>query len=624
MATPERGRVVVVAGALVAALTTLIFAPSLGGHFLWDDWTLIVHNAYAHDLSHLGRALTTGFWDVSSSEASENSAYRGLYRPVVRAVQLVEYRFFGERALGYHAVNIALHAVNAFLAFLWLRRRVGGGGRDDRVLLAAAIGAAVFALHPTRPESVTWISGIPDVLMTAFALGGLLLLDDEGRRGRIALSCVLFALATLSKEPAVLLPGIIAIDVVLLRDESESPLAAMRRRRVSLIAATLSVVVAFSLRFAFLDSGLFAFESPADAATRGVASLGHYVLSTINPITPSVHPAIRLQDTSHTSVYAPAAMLLGAAVIAGAAVLGVAGRRRAQLRPWLADACFFLIPLLPVLNLVSINHYSLTSERFLYLPHLGVAALVSRGLMTLSRGPARFRGAVAVSLLVLLGFAVVTYEMEHHLRSGAALWAYEHEIDPDNVVATRELAVLAEDDGRTDDALALLLEAHATAGRAHDRNQEIALVLRVASLRVAALPDSEEQGLREVRDFYAAVIDGRPAALDVGDRTLVLEPSAEEHRRLSANIDSVRVPYCIALLRTHEVEHAIEELEALVARSPRSVGAWQFLALARARQNDFDAALAAVSEAESIMAGHPRLAQVRAAIEQARAQHPSP
>ena len=61
--------------------------------------------------------------------------------------------------VGFHVVNIALHALNAVLLFFIGRRLFG-----EKPALVAAL---LFALHPMQTEAVTYISGRSSSLMAA-------------------------------------------------------------------------------------------------------------------------------------------------------------------------------------------------------------------------------------------------------------------------------------------------------------------------------------------------------------------------------------------------------------------------------------------------------------------------
>jgi hypothetical protein len=85
-------------------------------------------------------------------------------------------------------------------------------GKDVRLVIAAALGALWFALHPLQVEPVAWVSGLKDVLCGTFSLLSLLLflMSGHDRANRMPLrflgSLALMALAVLSKPSAVILP----------------------------------------------------------------------------------------------------------------------------------------------------------------------------------------------------------------------------------------------------------------------------------------------------------------------------------------------------------------------------------------------------------------------------------
>src|SRR5438477_71308 len=81
---------------------------------------------------------------------------------------------------------------------------------------AAAVGAALFGLHPIHVEAVAWVSGVTDPLAALLMLASFisfLCAHDPGRKkaGWWGVSLVAYALAMMSKETALVLPALIFV-----------------------------------------------------------------------------------------------------------------------------------------------------------------------------------------------------------------------------------------------------------------------------------------------------------------------------------------------------------------------------------------------------------------------------
>src|SRR5215831_3034445 len=137
-------------------------------------------------------------------------------RPVLVLSYGLTQVLFGASPAAYHAVNILIHALNAFLVFLVIRRLLERANWSERqVRVAAAVGALVFLIHPLQTESVSYIAGRSESLAATFLLlsYSVFLYDRRGAISwpRALAVIVLFGLAVKTKENAVSLAGILLL-----------------------------------------------------------------------------------------------------------------------------------------------------------------------------------------------------------------------------------------------------------------------------------------------------------------------------------------------------------------------------------------------------------------------------
>lgn len=414
----RRERILSISAAIIiAAATVWAFLPSLRGEFVWDDLMLIRDNP-AFSAAGAGRFLFSSDYFSAFRELS--------WRPVCTLSFLIDYRIWGMNPAGFHAVNIAIHVLNAMLLYLLALRT---GGR-----LASAVAAALlFALHPIQVEAVAGITFREDLLCLFFALAAANLHLTNGSHARWAASAA-FVMALLSKETAIALPA--ALFVM----EFAPPLSSGARRAVLRTAPywVLAAVYA-ALRFTV-------FRSPAEAvvyhdggilrtlelAASALARYGELLVFEMRQCV--LYPA----DTVALSGNASAAVI--ASVVASAALILVFRRSS---RAW--GAAWFILFLLPVSNIIPIA--VLMADRYLYVPLAGLAVLfgalfnansLNSGTVGLSE---RFRQAAFVAVAAAI---VIFLLNQSRLRceiwsSETSLWTSAVECAPESAYAHNNL-----------------------------------------------------------------------------------------------------------------------------------------------------------------------------------------
>ncbi len=181
--------------AIIVLVTVGIYWNALQGDFIWDDRGLIIGNAnYLSDWNNIFAAFVNPlFGDIP------------YYRPLITAWFITDYHLWGANPFGFHYTNLIVHTANALLVYLFI------------VLLfkeatLAFFTSLLFTAHPVQSESVAWISGRNDMLLTLFVLISTILYLQRNRlkgvKGVFAYSGyhVSYACALLTKENGVVLP----------------------------------------------------------------------------------------------------------------------------------------------------------------------------------------------------------------------------------------------------------------------------------------------------------------------------------------------------------------------------------------------------------------------------------
>ncbi len=332
----------------------------------------------------------------------------------------VQRQVWGENPAGYHAVNLALHALSGILLWRLLARLKISG---------AWLAAAWFAVHPVCVNSVARISELKNTLSLPFFLLAFLgylhyealalypgnRSPSEGPHSRhratfwYGASLLAFVMSLLSKTTAVMLP------VLLLAG------AAWERRRITR-SDLLHTTPFFILSLAFglmsvwfqkhqaLVTAHLTLQSPSFGERLAGAGqdIWFYAGKVFWPVNLSV---VYPQGKSNTDSVAAWFPILGLGLVLA---LGWWFRRS-----WGRHALFglgcFIISLIPVLGFFESQFLTIgrVSDHLQYLPMIALLALAVAGLATLP-GKTIFRG---VAIVVILTLSVLTF---HRARVFAA------------------------------------------------------------------------------------------------------------------------------------------------------------------------------------------------------------
>jgi tetratricopeptide (TPR) repeat protein len=410
-------------------LAFAVYANSLGNEFVWDD-TIIV-------------ARQLPLFDSPSAVLQPPPAIPqyapDYYRPLVIASYLFDRATGSGRAWTFHLTVVLAHALATVAVFglgTEIFRRSPRMGAHAAT--AAALAAALFAVHPVHTEAVAWIAGRADVFSGLFAIVAVWAhLRSPLAPGLAWVAGAALFLALLSKEVAVSLVLLLpAADLLLPPATAPGTTAvvprAQRRRAVPprstpgtsasfalgrWLPLAAAVGVYATLRLSSIGHGVTTTsgEAQGSIAASLVAALAVYAGKLVLPWSLNAYVANLPQGVASL-----AAGALAGGALAAAFVWGLRSRRGAIafLSLWLGAALapsltiLFKIPEVPV------------AERYLYLPSVALCLLLGygAGLALASERTAVRVGAVSLVAAALVVGSAVTVARNRVWASDLALW----------------------------------------------------------------------------------------------------------------------------------------------------------------------------------------------------------
>ena len=443
-------------------LCLLVFARGLMGDFVMDDWPVVKENSKITDSKYIPDYFTSGVWANTDLSEQTGAGGHSLYRPLFLLTLNISHQLWGDSAIGYHALNLTLHAINTVLVYFLI---IGFWSSASRK--TAGMAAAIFAVHPVHVESVAWIAGITDPLVSLFLLSGFLLHRRTKQLGQqagllpVIGAPLCYVLALLSKETAILFPLLlITFDALFYRASLKTPAVMLRYALYAILAVIYFILRNNALSSdAVAGSGLWAHLDFSNWPVLLEFS-AHYLQLLFFPT-----PLEYYYSAPDTGVLT---IIIGGILIIGALIyLPLALKRDNKLYILaLAWATFFLLPALPI----ALFSEPVFATRVLYLPSVGFALFMA-WLVHHTQGLSNWQAmsAKAILSIMLLWFTVATLTETDDWQNDTAFYTQAMKASPDSFKPIAGLAMAKERAGENDYAIDLYLRAASTAPEESDQ-----------------------------------------------------------------------------------------------------------------------------------------------------------
>jgi tetratricopeptide (TPR) repeat protein len=429
---------------IVISVVVVLSAACAGSFLKWDDQQTVAANPFVRSFSY--------FWA---------HPHMDLYVPVTYDVWAALAAAGAEQPSGalapgpFHVANVVVHVLATLMVYGIIRRLLHLGAWP------AALGAVLFGSHPIQVEAVAWVSGMKDVLYAMLCLAALWVDPLAGEApsphgsppskylgsglARYVVATALFAVAVLAKPTAMMLPAIVLT------------LAWARGRLSSAAVVRMAPWLAISLACAIWTQCVqSAALEPAPLWLRPLVAghaLGTYLWKLLVPVKLAVDYGYSPQWLKgHPIAQIVALVPLVLAIV----VAVVCWRLRPRARVLATGAIVFVLGLLPVLGLVPFDFqfYSTVADHYVYLPMLGVALAAAWGASKLKP-----QARVLVTAALLVGLGVRSFVQAGYWLDDRTLFTRTLEVNPRSVAALSQLASMALDQSRPDDAEVLAKRA---------------------------------------------------------------------------------------------------------------------------------------------------------------------
>lgn len=555
----------VVAAVLIGAATFAVFSPAARNDFVnWDDDIYVYENPKIMSWSHAGSFFT-------------EPHYR-MWIPLTLLSHTLDYTVWGDDPRGHHLSNIVFHSVNASLVFLLILRLIRRGEEPGPDVIAAALAALLFALHPLRVETAVWISDRKDLLCALFSLLALLMyttsLDRKSERGGwSAATFIAFLLALMSKSTAVVLP-LLFIVIEHVRGATTGLRAQVWRKAPYFVLSFIVGVVALLAAPGSDRSMMLGDLSISEEILLALFSPAFYLVKSIVPIgIAPIYPVPRL-----TSML-PLAMVT--VVLTGVCVRLAKTWRTTPLLAWLA----YLTLLVPAMVSMFAGIQPL-ADRYAYLPSVALFALLAGGIASALRSAApQVRAAIPASSLMLVGLlSMATVQQIRVWQNSGTLWQHTVALYPELPIPYNNIGTYLVREGEPAAALEYLRKALTVRPVYPDAYYNLGVAFEALTMNDSALVAYGRAILLNPAYVDAFInlgnVQARTGALDEAIRTY-----GDALRLDSANADA-HYNMGVVLEVMGRGDEAVRAFEAAIRSNPRHVNAYLSLGMAYRRSGD--------------------------------------
>ena len=457
---------------LIITVGLFLYKNSLGGDFIWDDYSLVRDNVNIRSWSNLDNIFTKNI----GFGARKTSVF---YRPFYILSFMLDYSLYGDNPQGYHRTNVILHVFNAVLLY-WLLVLLFGNN------VFALWTSLLFTVHPVQVESVVYISSRGNVLGAFFLLLCLIIYIYSGRlrsKWLYLLALLTFAFALLTKENTIVVLFLFALSDYMVDKKIKIKM---------LVTPFVITVVYFIFRSMLLETNMpdtSLLGSVIDRIPGFFVAVLSYIRIFLFPF--HLHMGYGQKLFSFMNPLA----ILGFILSVGVLVYAVKNRQRNRL--FFFSIMWFFLTLLPFSNIYPIAFYM--SENYIYIPSIGFFMITANLLSRKYNFKFSKQIVSALGILLIIVYSLLTIKQISKWENPVVFFENSVKYEPNNVDLLLNLSVAYQDDERPEEAIEILekiidlepyyVQAYNNLGTIYDKNKDYLKAIKTYKQALAIEPN---------------------------------------------------------------------------------------------------------------------------------------
>jgi hypothetical protein len=336
----------------------------------------------------------------------------GQYSPINTIYYYIIHQLFGYNAQAFHFISIFIHFLNGYLVYLFTKK-IGSMFRIHMHETFAITVSCFWLIHPMNIEPVIWISASKVLLFSCFSLLSLIFMLktlDENKNLNYIISAFFFLLSCFCKEQAIVLPSAFICIRYLYHQKRE--ITQGKIRWFLFITINGLIALLFLIIFLKLNNPDSALRKPAlaynwfERINLVIYCMSFYITNFFIPISLKLFYPFPFKPGQSIPIFI---YLYNVCFVFSVTIAFIVNRKNNQIKFYLASTLFFAVNIIVVLQIFSMNRESITADRYLYMPSVGLLLLFIGLFFEKIKGATRKSQYALLSLASCIGLFFIIY-----------------------------------------------------------------------------------------------------------------------------------------------------------------------------------------------------------------------